>query len=146
MKINNLHEALQSLYRKFHSTETALNSLQDDIIRDVDKKQCVIMLLLDFSTTFDTIDHNVLLSRLQSDLGVRDVALQWFKSYLSERKQFVLINGVNSKSIPLTCGVLQGSVLGPTLFTIYIYIYILPLGKITSRHGLQYHMYVDDCQ
>ena len=142
MKINNLYEEFQSSYRKFHSTETALTSVHDDILRHIDEKQCVILLLLDLSAAFDTIDHNILLSRLQSHLGVCDVALQWFKSYLSERKQSVLINGVNSKSMPLTCGVPQGSVLGPILFTIYM----LPLGKIISRHGLQYHMYADDCQ
>ena len=94
------------------------------------------------SAAFDTIDHNILLSRLQSHLGVYDVALQWLRSYLSERKQSVLINGVNSKSMPLTCGVPQGSVLGPMPLTIYM----LPLGKIISRHGLQYHMYADDCK
>ena len=127
---------------KFHSTETALTSVHDDISRHIDENQCVILLLLDLSAAFDTIDHNILLSRLQSHLGVCDVALQWFRSYLSERKQSVLINGVNSKSMPLTCGVPQGSVLGPILFTIYM----LPLGKIISRHGLQYHMYADDCQ
>ena len=96
MKINNLYEEFQSSYRKFHSTETALTSVHDDILRHVDEKQCVILLLLDLSAAFDTIDHNILLSRLQSHVGVCDVALQWFRSYLSERKQSVLINGVNS--------------------------------------------------
>ena len=142
MKINNRYEEFQSSYRKFHSTETALTSVHDGILRHIDEKQCVILLLLDLSAAFDTIDHNILLSRLQAHLGVCDVALQGFRSYLSERKQSVLINGVYSKSMPLTCGVPQGSVLGPILFTIYM----LPLGKIISRHGLQYHMYADDCQ
>ena len=142
MKINNLYEEFQSSYRKFHSTETALTSVHDDILRHIDEKQCVILLLLDLSAAFETIDHNILLSRLHSHLGVCDVAVQWFRSNLSERKQSVLINGVNSKSMPLTCGVPQGSVLGPILFTIYM----LPLGKIISRHGLQYRMYADDCQ
>ena len=105
MKINNLYEEFQSSYRKFHSTETALTSVHDDILRHIDEKQCGILLLLDLSAAFDTIDHNILLSRLQFHLGVCDVAVQWFRSYLSERKQSVLINGVNSKSMPLICGV-----------------------------------------
>ena len=75
MKINNMYEEFQSSYRKFHSTETALTSVHDDILRHIDEKQCVI-LLLDLSAAFDTIDHNILLSRLQSHLGVCGVALQ----------------------------------------------------------------------
>ena len=79
IQINNLYEEFQSSYRKFHSTETALTSVHDDILRHIDEKQCVILLLLDLSAAFDTIDHNILLSGLQSHLGVRDVVLQWFK-------------------------------------------------------------------
>ena len=75
MKINNMYEEFQSSYRKFHSTETALTSVHVDILRHIDEKQCVI-LLLDLSAAFDTIDHNILLSRLQSHLGVCGVALQ----------------------------------------------------------------------
>ena len=140
MQINNLYEEFQSSYRKCHSTDTAFTSVHDNILRHIDENQCAILLLLDLSAAFDTIDHNILLSRLQSHLGVCDVALQWFRSYLSERKHSVLINGVNSSSMRLTCGVPQGSVSGLILFTIYM----LPLGKIISR--LQYHMYADDCQ
>ena len=78
-KINNLYEEFQSSYRKFHSTETALTSVHDDMLRHIDEKQCVILLLLDLSAAFDTINHNILLYRLQSHLGVCDVALQWFR-------------------------------------------------------------------
>ena len=63
MKINNLYEQFQSSYRKFHSTKTALTSVHD-LLRHIDEKQCVILLLLDFSAAFDTIDHNIILSRL----------------------------------------------------------------------------------
>ena len=68
IKVNNLYEEFQSSYRKFHSTETAFTSVHDDILRHIDEKQCVILLLLDLSAAFDTIDHNILLSRLQSHL------------------------------------------------------------------------------
>ena len=141
MTTNGLHECLQSSYKKYHSTETALTCIHDDILRFVDEKQCVIFLLFDLSAAFDTIDHDILLSRLQKYIGLRDTALNWFPSYLSQRQHSVLINGVKSKTAPLSCGVPQGSVLGPILFTIYL----LPLGDIIRKHGLQFHMYADDC-
>ena len=90
----------------------------------------------------DTIDHDMLLSRLRKYISLRDTALNWFRSYLSQRQQSVLINGVKSKTVPLSCGVPQGSVLGPILFTIYL----LPLGDIIRKYGLKFHMYADDCQ
>ena len=142
MTTNGLHECLQSSYKKYHSTETALTCIHDDILWAVDEKQCVILLLLDLSAVFDTIDHDMLLSRLWKYIGLRDTALNWFKSYLSQRQQSVLINGVKSKMVPLSCGVPQGSGLGPILFTIYL----LPLGDIIRKHGLKFHMYADDCQ
>ena len=132
MTNNNLYEELQSSYRKFHSTETALTCVHDDILRA----------MLDLSAAFDTVDHDVLLERLKSGLGICGTALNWFKSYLSSRSQSVLINGTQSKPTSLVCGVPQGSVLGPILFTIYM----LPLGDIIKRHGMQFHMYADDCQ
>ena len=84
----------------------------------------------------------MLLSRLRKSIGLRDTALNWFRSYMSQRQQFVLIDGVKSKTVPLSSGVPQGSVQGPILFTIYL----LPLGDIIRKHGLKFHMYADDCQ
>ena len=139
---NDLHECLQSSYKKYHSTETALTCIYDDILRAVDEKQCAILLLLDLSAAFDTIDDKILLSRLSQNLGLCDTALNWFQSYLAERKQSVMINGTKSKMVPLNCGVPQGSVLGPILFTIYL----LPLGNIIRKYGLKFHMYADDSQ
>ena len=138
MTTNGLHECLQSSYKKYHSTETALTCMHDDILRAVDEKQCVILLLLDLSAAFDTIDHSMLLSRLQKYIGLRDTAI----NYLSQRQQSILIKGVKSKTVPLSCGVPQGTVLGPIRFAIYL----LPLGDIIRRHGLKFHMYADDCQ
>ncbi|KXJ18376.1 RNA-directed DNA polymerase from mobile element jockey [Exaiptasia diaphana] len=113
LSLNNLYEPFQSAYRPYHSCETALLRISDDILQSLDRRQCVAMLFLDLSAAFDTVDHSILLNRLRYKFGVSGSALQWFKSYLSNRHQFVSIDNVSSDSLPLGCGVPQGSVLGP---------------------------------
>ena len=83
----------QSAYKPNHSVETALVCVQNDILRAMDNQNIVIMLLLDLSAAFDTVDHNVMLQRLTHDVGVGQTALKWFKSYMSDRVQAVHING-----------------------------------------------------
>ena len=138
---NGLHEPLQSAYKKYHSTETALLKVQNDILMSVDADGGAILVLLDLSAAFDTIDHEILLNRL-FNLGVRDSALAWFRSYLTDRRQCVYIKGTKSKERRLPYGVPQGSVLGPILFTLYT----TPLGNIARASGLKYHLYADDKQ
>ena len=116
--------------------------MHDDILRAIDDNKSVLLIMLDLSAAFDTVDHDVLLERLKSGLGICRTALNWFNSYLYGRSQSVLVNSTQSKPTSLVCGVPQGSVLGPILFTIYM----LPLGDIIKRHGMQSHMYADDCQ
>ena len=142
MSDHGIGEMFQSSYKEFYSTETALLRVNNDILRALDKGQCVLLILLDLSAAFDTIDHGILLERLVRYVGVTGSALQWFKDYLADRKQNVLINGHRSAQSSLAQGVPQGSVLGPILFTVYM----LPLGKIMRHHELDYHFYADDSQ
>ena len=142
MTINQLHEPVQSAYRACHSTETALVRVQNDILRTLDQGGAAILVLLDLSTAFDTIDHSILLSRMESVLGVKGSALQWFKSYLLGRKQRIKINDDFSENQEILWSVPQGSVLGALLFLIYI----IPLAQIIRTYGLNNHGYADDTQ
>ena len=135
------HESYQSAYRPYHSTETALLRVQNDILTSIDNKEVTLLVLLDLSAAFDTVDHTILLNRLKN-IGIIGLAHNWFSSYLTGRTQAVFLDSVSSDSANLTCGVPQGSVLGPILFNIYTQ----PLGEIARRHGLNYHFYADDTQ
>ncbi len=86
---NNLFEPLQSGFRKFYSTETALVKVTNDLLIASDSGYFSILILLDLSAAFDTVDHLVLITRLEAVFGVSDIALNWFRSYLSDHKQFV---------------------------------------------------------
>ena len=115
-----LYPILQSAYRLGHSTETALLKIQNDILAAMDNQRVTLLVfVLDLSAAFDTIDHQVLLNRLYVTYGIRGTALKWFHSYLSDRKQRILINGSYSSDFDLPQGVPQGSCLGPLLFTLY---------------------------
>ena len=139
MAYNNLNEPFQSAYRKFHIVESALLRAQNDVLLSLDKGQSVLLVLLDLSAAFDTIDHGKLLSTLHDHIGVADNALRWFASYLRDRSQRTVINGSRSDPSGLTCGAPQGSVLGSLLFTVYT----LALGDTIMTHDLEYHMYAD---
>ena len=116
---NHLYEPLQSAYKKFHSTETALIKVHNDIATAIDSGHSVILVLLDLSAAFDTVDHTILIRRLSTRFGIRGGALDWFVSYLSDRKQYVKVNNTSSNSLCVTQGVPQGSVLGAILYSLY---------------------------
>ena len=116
MLTNGLFPEMQSANREHHFTERALLKVKNDILMNMNMGHVTLLVLLDLSAAFDTVDHDILIHRLQSLLGVRGSALQWFRSYLRGRSQQVTING--ALSIGLERGVPQGSCLDPLLFTL----------------------------
>ncbi len=123
---NYICEDFQPGFRPFHSTETALIRVTNDLLLSSDRGCISLLVLLDLSAAFDTIDHNILLNRLENFVGIRGSALALVKSYLSDRHQFVAVNEEVSFRSQVQYGVPQGSVLGPLLFTLYM----LHLGNI----------------
>ena len=139
---NELFPMLQSAYRKGHSTETALLRVVNDILSSMNKQHVSILVLLDLSAAFDTVDHAILLRRLETSFGITDAALAWFSSYLSGRSQRVSVDGERSDSYPLPYGVPQGSCLGPLLFSTYA----SKLFDVIKLYLPSVHAFADDTQ
>ena len=142
LNANHLLPAFQSAYRSFFSTESALLKVTSDISMAADHGKLTLLMMLDLSAAFDTVDHVILLNRLNQSFGLSDTALKWFHSYLQNRTQVILSDGVLSNVSSLACGVPQGSVLGPLLFVLYTVDILL----IIEKNGLIGHMYADDTQ
>jgi hypothetical protein len=139
LQSSNLLVPVQSAYRPDHSTETALR-VMNNLLMAVDGGNAAILALLVQSAAFDTIDHSVLLDRLSTRFGICGSALDWFSSDLANRSQSVQVFGVTSPPIFLTCGVPQGSVLGPVMFTLYN----SPIHDIAVHHGISDQYYADN--
>ena len=122
-----------SAYRPNHSTETATLRVLSDLLQSVDQGDVAVLVLLDLSAAFDTVDHAILVRRLELSFGIIGPALEWFQSYLTGRSQHVRQGTDTSPITSLTCGVPQGSVLGPVLFLLYT----AELQEIVTRHALR---------
>ena len=116
---NSLLNPHQSAYCKHYSTETALLYIHDHLISAIGSQKVSCLCLLDLSAAFDTIDHDILITRLSSWFGIHGSVLSWFKSYLSSRCFRVKCETDLSSWYTSSCGVPQGYVFGPTLFVMY---------------------------
>ena len=126
---NELLTSKNYAYVKKHSTELLLLKVVNDLYRSFDQNMPSVVILLDLSAAFDTVDHNKLLDILENDIGITGTALRWFASFLKGRTQRVKIGSTYSDAVELLYGLAQGSVLGPQLFKIYIrslYKYVEP--------------------
>ena len=134
---NDLYPPNQSSYRKNHSTLTALLKVTNDILLNMNKQHVTLLVLLDLSAAFDTVNHNILMSSL-SMLGLEGTALEWFNSYY----QRISVRGCQLERFNVNCGFPQGSCLSPLLFTIYT----RSLFDIIKNHLPDVHCYADDTQ
>ena len=141
LHLNNLLDPHQSGFKVGHSTETALLAVSESLHAASANSLSSVLILLDLSAAFDTVDHQILLSTLKV-MGVSGSALFLFTSYLTGRSYQVTWRGSMSEPHSLTAGVPQGSVLGPLLFSLYT----TSLGSVISTHDFSYHCYADDTQ
>ena len=132
----------QSAYKADHSCEKALSRVFNDIASMIGKGNCNLLVLLDLSAAFDTIDHVILFGILKKYIGFDGNALKLIVSYFSDRTQRVQIDGILSEFASTVCGVPQGSVLVPLEFCLYM----LPPSATLRFHKIGYHVYADDTQ
>ena len=139
-QINSMFDPLQSVYRDKLSTETDLFKVENDILSALDAGSSASLLLLYLSAVFDTIDHDILLSRLCNVYGITGNTLDWFRSYLTGRRHRVVIEDSVSVDQELGFRVPQDSVLGPKIYCMYT----KPVSAISQRHGLSHNSYTDN--
>jgi hypothetical protein len=119
LNAKNILSKYQFGFRQNHSTYIAIADMCDKISASIDRKEFSAGIFIDLSKAFDTLDHDILLGKLEH-YGIRGIVLSWFRSYLQCRKQYVCMNGTSSIPQTISCGVPQGSILGPLLFILYV--------------------------
>ena len=129
-------------FGKFHSCETDTTKIMDYLLQNKEQEKDTILLFLDLSAAFDTVDHDVLFSQLRNKYGITDKVLKMIDSYLLERVFYVVTGKAKSKGRLIKYGVPQGSILGPILFILYTQ----GLERIPRENGFEIHMYADDTQ
>ena len=139
---HNLCNAFQSAYRPGISSETALLKDLSDLFLSLSKGNISVLALIYFSSTFDTIDHTILVHRLHTDFGFTDSVLQWSSSYLTYHTHYVSLSNYCSALVPVHSCVPHGSVLRPILFATYV----KPLSAIIDSHSIIHHSFADDIQ
>lgn len=139
---NNFDEIFQSGFKKAHSCETALLKILNDVYLAKERKKFTVLILIDLSAAFDTIDHSILFNLLENKLKIQNGALNWLKSFLTNRKQCTRIGNSNSPKTEIRYGVPQGTILGPKIFSLYM----LPLYEIFKCRNVRFHSYADDTQ
>ena len=142
LSINHLFPEFQSAYRNFHSTETALLRTRNDILVNMNKQHVTLLVFLDLSAAFDTVDHDILLRRLKYKFGICNNPLAWFRSHLVNISHCVVIENVMSDSFDMKYGVPQGSCLGPLLFILYT----SKLFDVIHHHLPTVHCFADDTE
>jgi hypothetical protein len=142
MKRFDLYPLLQSACRQGHSTETALLKVHNDLLMNIDRQQLTLVVFLDLSAAFDTVDSQIVLLRIETIFGMEGAVLEWFISYLFNRSQRIYVDGHPSDKFPLNVGVPQESCLGPLLFTINA----SKLFEVIKYYLPDAHTYADDSQ
>ena len=142
MEQNCLLPILSSAYRQGHSTESVLLKVCADILHNMEQQRVTLLVLIDLSAAFDTVDHPILFQCLEKQFGFRDSVLLWYKSYLSDRKQCIILKDMWSNAFDLPFRVSQGSCLGPVLFTQFA----SSLFNIFNKHSVCAHVYANDHQ
>lgn len=137
LKTNNILYRSQYAYRQNHNTELAAAEFIDKVVNDLDNKASPLAIYIDLSKAFDTINHTILLDKLEH-YGIRNGALDLFRSYLHNRRQYVAYNNSTSNMVDISIGVPQGSILGPILFTIYMNDFV------NSSSTFDFILYADD--
>ena len=134
---NGFLPAIQSGFRRSHSTETAVLKVYNDTVLASDKGEVTVLLLFDYSAAFDTVDHGILLSILEKSFGVTGTALDWIRSFLVGRFQIFQIGSDKSSAVILFFGLPQGTILGPLFYIVYT----ADIETIIEKHGVKMHLF-----